>query len=121
MSEVEEGIKKFKAKLDHVRLRLIMSDVIPETIDKAKNAINVNAALNAKVKVILDKYNVAPDFRPYYYAYARALDKTQRVFPYMVDRIREHQILRSRFEGRGLSGDILDVLDQLLIWNKSNP
>jgi hypothetical protein len=121
MGEVEEGVKRYRAKLDHTRLRNIFNQLIPQIVGKGKIAVQNNMALNVKVKRILDAYGVDPDHRIYYYAYARRLDFSQRTYRYMVDRIREHTILRNKYEGRGLNPDVLDDLDKVLIWNKSNP
>jgi hypothetical protein len=39
----------------------------------------------------------------------------------MVDRVREHRILRDKWESRGLDPVILDEIDRMLIFNKTNP
>jgi len=113
-------MKKYRAKLDNVRLRKVYSALIPEITPKASRAQAENARLKDKVKSILDVEGVLSDFHPSYYAYAYALDKSQRTLKFMVDRIREHQILRARWESRGLDPAILDKLDAVLIFALSD-
>jgi len=115
-SWLEEALKKYKRKLHHVRLRPIYTALIPQITDKAAQAqANINR-IKEKVKAILDAEGILSDFHPSYYAYAYALDKSQRTMEYMVDRIREHVILRERWETRGLDPAILDKLDDVLIF-----
>jgi hypothetical protein len=68
------------------------------------------------MKHLLDKIGVYADMHPSYHAYALALDRSQREMTFMVDLIREHQILRQRWEGRGLDPTILDDIDKLIIY-----
>lgn len=73
-----------------------------------------------KVKSLLDGLGVYSDLHHQYLAYATALDKTQTEMAYMVDLIREHQILRDRFERRGLDPETLDAIDDLVIYRTAN-
>jgi len=76
--------------------------------------------LEAKLRDLLDQQTLYADLRHQYMAYALALDKSQRTMRFMVDWIREHQILRNRFEGRGLDASILDVIDQLVTYRTAD-
>jgi len=116
---LEEAIRKYRAKLDHVRLRGVYSKLIPQITDATAVAQAQNHRIQMRVKNILDQEGVLSDLHPYYYDYGLALDRSQREFEYMVDRIREHTILRQRWETRGLDPAILDKIDDILIFAMS--
>jgi len=116
---LDDAIEQYKRKLHHVRLHGVYSALIPTILDKTAIAQSLNHRIKMKTKAVLDKEGILSDFHPSYYDYALALDKSQRTMKFMVDRIREHQILRERWETRGLDPAILDKLDKLLIWNKT--
>jgi len=118
-SWLEEAMKKYRQKLDHVRLRSVYSSLIPTITHKTAVAQTQTQIIKDRVKTILDSEGVLSDFHPSYYAYSYALDKSQRTLEFMVDLIREHQILRARWETRGLDPDVLDKLDNVLIFRKS--
>lgn len=91
--------------------------------DRDYNAVaaQVQVALfQAKVKQLLDGIGVYTDMHHQYLAYALALDKSQRDMDFMVDLIREHRILRDRFERRALDPTVLDRVDQLVIYRTAN-
>ena len=69
-----------------------------------------------KVSRPLNELGVYVDLNHQYLAYAQALDKSQRELRFMVDWIREHQILRDRFERRGLDPTVLSSIDALVIY-----
>ena len=73
-----------------------------------------------KVSRLLNELGLYVDLNHQYLAYAQALDKTQRELRFMVDWIREHQILRDRFERRGLTPEILNQIDQLVIYRTAD-
>lgn len=73
-----------------------------------------------KVKDLLDSRGLYSDQHHQYIAYAEALAKSQDELGWMVDLIREHQILRDRFERRGLDSDTLDAIDGLVIYRTAN-
>jgi DNA-binding transcriptional ArsR family regulator len=104
-----------------VRQRLVLTPKFDTIKAKGELALRYNIIIEQKVKPILEANTVLPDYRLPYYAYARALDKSQRTMPYIVDRIREHGILRERFEGYGLLAAILDLIDAVVIYNTTNP
>jgi len=117
--DIPAAIEKYKVKLHHVRLRRVLSGIIQKTHEKGTDAqVQTQTVIN-KVKPILDRLKIPLELRLSYYAYSLALDRSQREHAYMVDRIREHQILRSKWESRGLNPDVLDEIDKLLIWRKS--
>jgi len=118
---LEEAMKKYKRKLNHVRLRPIYQALIPTITDKTAVAQAQTSMIREKVQTILEAEGVLSDFHPSYYAYSYALDKSQRTLKFMVDRIREHQILRDKWETRGLDPAILDLLDKVLIFNMVSP
>lgn len=73
-----------------------------------------------KVGEVLDQQGVYADLRHQYLAYAEALDKSQRELDWMVDLIREHRILRDRFQRRNLDPAVLDAIDRLVIYRRRN-
>jgi len=115
-SWLEEAITTYRRKLNHVRLRRVYMELIPQITPKSVKAQAENTRIKDKVKTILDTEGILSDFHPSYYAYSYALDKSQRTMKFMVDRIREHQILRDRWESKGLDPAILDKLDAVLIF-----
>ncbi|GAI78636.1 unnamed protein product, partial [marine sediment metagenome] len=89
----------------------------PFTVYEMAAAAQSRLAFNdEKIKKVIDKHGVYSDLHPSYHAYARALDKTQRELEFMVDWIREHQILRARWEARGLDAALLDKIDDVVIY-----
>jgi len=116
---LEEAMKKYRLKLNHVRLRFKYRDQIEQTIDKTILAQAQTTGIRVKVQTILEAEGILSDFHPSYYAYAYALDKSQRTLEFMVDLIREHQILRQKWETRGLDPAVLDKLDDVLIFRKT--
>jgi len=117
---LEEAMKKYDRKLNHVKL----TKQIRQLMERSPFTISQTAAheqarldyLTKKVKHLIDRIGVYADLHPSYLAYAFALDKSQREMTWMVDLIREHQILRQRWEGRGLDSAILDELDKIIIY-----
>jgi len=73
-----------------------------------------------KVKQLLDEAGIYTDLHHQYLAYAQALDKSQSEMDWMVDLVREHTILRDRFERRNLDPQILDRIDALVIYRTAN-
>lgn len=117
----QEGADKWLRKTSHARLRPILNKSIPLSKVNVVKALAKTRRLEAKVAGVLDRYGVIPDMRIPYQAYGRAMDAVQKNFPWMVDRIREHGILRARFEGQSLSSEILDAIDGLVIYNRVDP
>jgi len=115
---LEDAMRKYRQKLDHVKLRPQLALLIPTLTDKTAVAQAQNHMILMKVKAVLDKEGIYADMRLSYYDYALALDYSQRTFDFMVDLIREHQILRHKWETKGLDPDILDKLDDLLIFRR---
>jgi len=73
-----------------------------------------------KVSRLLNELGVYVDLNHQYLAYAQALDKTQADLRFMVDWIREHQILRDRFERRGLDPAVLAAIDNIVIYRTAD-
>lgn len=94
-----------------------MNKKIPQAHINIAQSQARQARLGFKVTGVLDRYGVIADVRIAYHAYAKAMDRVQRKYPWMVDRIREHGILRARFEGSGLDSAVLDELDKFVIYN----
>jgi len=117
---LDEALQKYDRKLHHAKL----TKQIRELTRRSPFTIHELAAheqarldyLTQKVKRLIDRIGVYADMHPSYHAYALALDKSQREMTFMVDLIREHQILRNRWEGRGLDPNILDEIDKLIIY-----
>jgi len=116
---LEEAIKKYKRKLSHVRLTPLIRRIEADTQLNAAIAQGKLSLFDEKMKTLLEEEGIYSDFHPSYMAYARELDRTQRELTFMVDLIREHQILRDRWERRGLSETILDKIDNMVIIHKS--
>jgi len=112
-------MKKYRQKLNHVRLRPIYTRLVPIVSEKQAIAQAQTSLIREKIQKILEASEVLSDFHPPYYAYGYALDKSQRTLAFMVDLIREHQILRDKWETRGLDPAVLDKLDDVLIFRKS--
>jgi hypothetical protein len=115
-SWLEEAMRKYRQKLNHVRLRSIYTSLVPIITEKQAVAQANQTQIKDKIKTILDVEGILSDFHTSYYCYGYALDKSQRTMAFMVDRIREHVILRQKWETRGLDPAILDKLDAVLIF-----
>lgn len=73
-----------------------------------------------KVSRLLNELGLYVDLNHQYLAYAQALDRTQSELRFMVDWMREHQILRDRFERRGLDPTVLAAIDALVIYRSAD-
>ena len=116
---LEQALKKYKRKLSHVRLTPLIRKIQDDTWMNAAIAQGKLALLDQKMKTLLEEYGVYSDWHPSYMSYARELDRTQKDLTFMVDLMREHQILRDRWERRGLSSDVLNKIDDMIIIHKS--
>lgn len=110
----------YQRKLDYVRLLThpVKAFSRLKTL-RDERAVSAQAQLTLfedKIRDVMDVHGVFSDLRHQYIAYALALDKTQRTMRFMVDLMREHQILRNRFENRGLDSTVLDAIDTLVIY-----
>jgi len=109
--------------IDRYERRTLFIRLLPK-LRKLQVTANYNrAAAQARITLfqnkvgrLLDQLGVYADMRHQYQAYAQALDKSQRELDFMVDLIRQHQILRDRFERRGLDTTTLHALDQMVIY-----
>ena len=131
--DLEEAMLKYKRKQYFVKLRAqymlpkglktsLGQPISPEGVrDKTAIAQVQMARIVEKVKTVLNVNGVLSDYHMMYTAYAHALDKSQRTLEFMVDRTREHAILRGRFEGYGCESAVLDKIDLILIWNNVSP
>jgi len=117
---LEEATKKYERKLHFVKLTKQIRELerrSPITVHEQAAASQARLAFNdEKIKRIIDEHGVYADLHASYHAYARALDKSQRELRYMVDLKREHQILRQRWEARGLDPALLDKIDAVVIY-----
>lgn len=112
--------KEYERKLSFNRLVVFMN--------KNAEAINRNRKdkgarvdfMQRKLKALFDGLGFYVDLRHQYMAYALALLKTQDRLKWMVDFIREHQILRDRFERRNLDSSILDDIDKIIIYRSGD-
>lgn len=112
----DEAIPKYERRTHFIRL-LIKCRKIQE--DSNYNRAAAQAQINLfqdKVSSILDEQGVWADLRHQYLAYAQALDKSQRTMDFLVDLIRERQILRDRFTRRGLDPAVLTAIDALVVY-----
>jgi len=119
MSFTERGVKNYRTKTDWEKLILKFD----KNYKKYERAGVINAAADSsfrlRVSKLLCDLGVNPEFQAAYFAYAEALYYSQFKYRFMVDRIREHKILRDKWERRGLDPKILDQLDKMLIFNQN--
>ena len=113
---MEEAIKRYRRKLSHVKLARQIYEIQERVIENMAVAQVQITFRDEKVQRLLNRLGVYSDWHPSYLDYARALEKSQRTMDWLVDRIREHQILRDRWERRGLDPNILSEIDQLVIY-----
>lgn len=115
---LDEAIKKYRRKLDHVKLRPQLSALLSRAQDNAAISAAMMDRLMKKVRAILDVEGVLSDFATSYYDYALALDKAQRTLPFQVDWLRQWDILKSRWTTRGLDLAVLAQIEAVVIWRK---
>jgi hypothetical protein len=114
-----EALKKYERNTYWVRLYMMLQPRMEEAHRRSLEGQAVSNYVIEQVKPILDRRSMVLEMRVAYYAYAQALYRSQRRFKFRVDRIREHQILRHRFESRGLDASILDEIDKRLVIDKA--
>jgi len=117
---VEEGTRKYKQRMDWLVQRIKLRPR-QTTINENQAAAQAQLGLfDEKVMALLNQTGVWLDLYQMYLSYARALDKSQRELNFMVDLIREHQILRDRFQRRGLDAAVLSAIDALVIYRTAD-
>jgi hypothetical protein len=114
--DIPGAVEKYRKKMDHVRQHQVLKEISPRVHIKGCVAQVQLFNIKDKVQKILMAQGVLSDYVPSYYAYAWALNKSQRKYSFLVDRIREHQILRAKWEAKGLIPSVLDLMDQVLIF-----
>jgi hypothetical protein len=119
--DYEAGVEKWKRNTQSPRLRPILRASVPRAHANYANSWGARTWISSRLKAVLDAHGIIPDGRIAFQSYAFALARSQRAFPYMVDRIREHGILRDKWESQGLDPGILDEIDALLIFNRTDP
>jgi hypothetical protein len=67
-----------------------------------------------QVRLICDRFGVMLDMYIYYIAYAEEIMYKVQKLEWEVDRVREYQIIRKKWEGRGLNPDILNEIDKVV-------
>ena len=112
----ETGADKYQRRTHFVKLTRQLRKIADTTHRNQAVAQGQLALFQDKIRDLLDAQGLYVDLRHQYMAYAQALDKSQRTMDFMVDLIREHGILRDRFERRGLDPTVLDAIDQLVIY-----
>lgn len=118
--DIEAAVKKYIMKMQPARLTPILRRAKQVADAKVLEAFVDRKKVFLKIRPIMDADVTNLELRAAYLAYSLALDKSQRTMPYMVDRIREHDILRYRWETRGLASGILDKIDATLIYNTTD-
>lgn len=114
-----EALKKYENKMYFLKLRYQMPKIIEKAHFNANKSLAPVLYVMNSIRPLLDGFYVAREKRECYMAYSHSLYKSQRTLTFMVDLIREHQILRNRWEKRGLDPDILDLIDLRLIIHKA--
>ena len=118
--DARRGVATYQRKTHFVKLTWQLRRIREETNRNQAVAVVQVGLFQDKMRGLLDELGVWADRRHQYQAYAAALDKSQRVLRYMVDWIREHRILRDRFERRGLRADFLDAIDARVIYRTAD-
>ena len=67
-----------------------------------------------QVRAICDKFGVMLDMYIYYIAYAEEIMYKVKKLEWEVDRVREYQIIRKKWESRGLDPNVLDEIDKVV-------
>lgn len=114
------GIKKYERRTHFVKLTKQLRAIQDDVHRNMAPAQAQLALFQAKIRDLLDGLGTYVDLRHQYMAYAEALDKSQRTMRFMVDWIREHQILRDRFERRGLDPTLLTAIDGLVLYRTAD-
>ncbi|GAI94493.1 unnamed protein product [marine sediment metagenome] len=114
--DARRGALAYQRKTHFVKLVPQLRRIREETNRNQAVAVVQIGLFQDRMRALFDELGVWADRRHQYQAYAAALDKSQRVLRYMVDWIREHRILRDRFERRGLRADFLDAIDTQVIY-----
>lgn len=112
---LNDALRKYRRKLGHVRLTKLIRGIEEDVWRNAGAAQAILHQFDMKIKYLLEREGVYSDYFPSYMDYARQLNKSQLELTFMVDLIREHQILRDRWQRRGLDSNILDLIDQIVI------
>lgn len=117
---VEEGARKWRTKCHWValrrKLRVNLDDVrLNRSVSQAQVALT-----QTKLRRLMDEMGIYTDLRHQYLSYGLALESSQRRMRFMVDLVREHQILRYRFENRGLDPTVLSRIDTLMIYRTAD-
>ena len=66
------------------------------------------------VRQICDRFGVMPDLQIFYIAYAEEIMCRASKLEWEVDRVREYQIIRRKWEGRGLDPIVLEEIDKVV-------
>jgi hypothetical protein len=117
----DRGTKNYRSKTDWMVVR---NKIYPVSERMQLNNLQAGANYQMMINIVrakLSQLGVNPEFMGFYFAYSEALWKSQFKLAWMVDRIREHAILRDKWEKRGFDPKILDELDKILIFNKAAP
>lgn len=112
---LEDALQKYRSKLNHVRLTKLIRGIEQDVWRNAGAAQAILCQFDEKIKYLLEREGVYSDWHPSYMDYARQLNKSQLELTFMVDLIREHQILRDRWERRGLDPTVLGKIDDIVI------
>lgn len=119
-----EAIKKYQRRTLFVKMARLRREQL--TANKGlEQDLRVAAGsqvdfMQEKVRSILDASGTYADQRHQYLAYALALNKTQDEMKFWVDVLREHTILRNRFEGRGLDPEVLTAIDHVIFYRSGD-
>ena len=114
------GREAYERRTHFIKLYRVLRRIKPERDRNAAAAQAQLALFQNKIRDLMDGIGVYTDMRHQYMAYAQALDKTQRDMDFMVDLIREHVILRDRFERRALDPAVLNAIDNLVIYRAAD-
>jgi hypothetical protein len=112
--EPAKWIKNYIDSIHEHKVKTKFAEKLDKIIEKG---IQENIKLDFmqdQVRAICDKYGVMLDMYIYYIAYAEELMYKVQKLEWEVDRVREYQIIRRKWESRGLDPKILNEIDKVV-------
>jgi len=109
-----QWIRNYLDGIHEHKVKTKFAEKLEKIIDKG---IQENIKLDMmqdRVKEICNKFGVMPDMQIFYIAYAEEILYKVQKLEWEVDRIREYQIIRRKWESRGLDPKILNEIDKVV-------
>jgi len=112
--EPAKWIRNYLDGIHEHKVKQKFAEKLQKIIDKG---IQENIKLDFvqdQVREILNKHGVMLDMYIYYIAYAEEILCRVQKLEWEVDRVREYQIIRKKWENRGLNPQILEEIDKVV-------